>query len=688
MKARSFICRSVGFAAALLPVLGSDLQTPIELGLPPSTPSPARAATLRGSRAALHSAGAGLEVDVASREAVRNFYNAIYRASTSAEPGWTGNRATCDAGITSAAFRDLVRLRLNFYRAMAGVPAGIQFDDTYNRKCQQTALMLSVNRALSHNPPATWQCYTAEGAEAAGMANLALGFFGPTAIDGLVEDPGTGNDAVGHRRWFLYPQTRIMGTGDLPGTATDMPASAVWVVDGNLFGPRPAVRDAFVSWPPPGFVPYPVVFPRWSFSYPDADFTNATVQVTSGGAPVPVTVETVHGGYGENTLVWYPSHLSPGNLYDWPRPAADTAYTVAIRGAKLGGVAREWTYTVTVFDPETTGPDTVWPTITGSPEPTVNLGNTYTITPVSHASGYQWRRSRLGALPALEGAEDGLAGFAATTTPGYDVVVTSPRASGSHAFRLAHPEPVSDQVLAYTRQMYVGAAARLDFQSRLSYATESEVARVQVSLDQGASWTDVYSQPGNGGANEIAWQPRTASLSAYAGRAIHLRFVYDFTSGAFFKPDNFAVGWFIDDLTFTDLEEMRDLAVTDLPGQNRFTFTPTQTGAHTLDARAMLYDRYPLAWGPIARVTATTTPPPSLVITGRPTLAAGQVQLEFQVANFRPNLTFRLWRAAEANGAWTEDKSATLTTVTAGSRYRFTTASNGAARSYYRVAAY
>ena len=39
---------------------------------------------------------------------------------------------------------------------------------------------------------------------------------------------------------------------------------------------RPA-RDGFVAWPPPGFVPYQTVYPRWSFVLRGADFTNATV---------------------------------------------------------------------------------------------------------------------------------------------------------------------------------------------------------------------------------------------------------------------------------------------------------------------------------------------------------------------------------------------------------------------------
>ncbi len=30
-------------------------------------------------------------------------------------------------------------------------------------------------------------------------------------------DNGTNNSAAGHRRWLFYPQTRSMGSGDVPG---------------------------------------------------------------------------------------------------------------------------------------------------------------------------------------------------------------------------------------------------------------------------------------------------------------------------------------------------------------------------------------------------------------------------------------------------------------------------------------
>jgi hypothetical protein len=214
-------------------------------------------------------------------------------------------------------------------------------------------LMMSANRKLSHSPATDWLCYTNDGAQAAGSSDLYLGVYGPDAISGYILDPGDGNSFVGHRRWILYPQTQQMGTGDIPYAGGYPAANALWVFDSNMWQPRPATREEFVAWPPPGFVPYPIVFARWSFAYAQADFSSATVTMSSSGNNLSVSIATPVDGYGENTLVWIPNGLS--NYATWPRPASDTAYLVNIQNVAIGGSYRNFSYTVTIFDPGTPG---------------------------------------------------------------------------------------------------------------------------------------------------------------------------------------------------------------------------------------------------------------------------------------------------------------------------------------------
>ena len=51
-----------------------------------------------------------------------------------------------------------------------------------------------------------------------------------------MHDPGSYNYFVGHRRWILYPQTKEMGTGDIPYANGYPGANALWGFDDNIFG--------------------------------------------------------------------------------------------------------------------------------------------------------------------------------------------------------------------------------------------------------------------------------------------------------------------------------------------------------------------------------------------------------------------------------------------------------------------
>ncbi len=284
-------------------------------------------------------------IDTWSREASRWLYQVEYLGSAEAEIGWTGNHATCEAGETAPEFQAAMLRRINYFRAMAGVPP-VRLNPIYNAKAQHAALLMSANRALSHAPSTDWSCYRESGEEGAGSSNLFLGVYGPRAISGYIYDPGDGNYAVGHRRWILYPQTRQMGTGDIPPRDGYPPANALWVFDlDTMWGPRPETRDDFVAWPPPGYVPYQVVYPRWSLSYPYADFSQATVTMDLDGQRLPVQVHPTVEGYGENTLVW-----EPQVRFD-TAPAAEIRYQVRIDNVLVDGRPRTFSYTVIVFDP-------------------------------------------------------------------------------------------------------------------------------------------------------------------------------------------------------------------------------------------------------------------------------------------------------------------------------------------------
>ncbi len=304
-----------------------------------------------------------VSVDPQSWQASRNFYYSHYVGSEGAAMNWTGNHSSCDAGTTSQAYKDALLLELNYFRAMAGVPAEVSFLAEYNTKAQEAALMMSVNSDLSHTPPASWTCYTADGSEAAGKSNLMLGYPSLShIIAGYMKDKGPSNYPAGHRRWVLYPQTQLMGTGDVPGSVTyPLAANALWVIDSHIWDPRPTTREEYVAWPPPGYVPYQVIYPRWSFAYAGASFGSATVTMTQNGSPISLVLETYYTGCGENTLVWRPFSMADDST--WPAEHLVT-YSVTVSNVMISGSPRSFNYNVTVFNPT----EPVPPTPTVPPE--------------------------------------------------------------------------------------------------------------------------------------------------------------------------------------------------------------------------------------------------------------------------------------------------------------------------------
>jgi uncharacterized protein YkwD len=282
-----------------------------------------------------------LSVDVGDRSAVMEFYRTYYLASQNdVNVGWTGDVASCTPGTSSADFNEAVLRLINFYRAMAGAPADILLDADLNDRCQHIALMMIANQQYSHYPPPTWTCFTEEGASAAAGSNLYYlggGTITPRAIvDAYIRDSGPGNFAAGHRRWMLFPRQRIMGTGSADNGQRR--ANALWVT--SPFASGPMVRS---SWPPAGYVPHVLVYARWSFSLPGADFSQSVVTMRRGNAPVALTLEPVMNGFGDNSVVWVPQGV-PRTL------ESDVTYTVSIDNVRLGGAAQQFEYQVTLID--------------------------------------------------------------------------------------------------------------------------------------------------------------------------------------------------------------------------------------------------------------------------------------------------------------------------------------------------
>lgn len=659
---------------AVLPAARSE----VDLGEPP--PAPADLSGLPRPTG-IYSVTGGFTVDANSREQVRSFYKAVYLASEGVPMETTSDVANCTPGTNSLTYREAVLRRINWFRAMAGMPATVTFDAPANARAQQAAVVMSRNNALSHYPDGSWLCYTADAADAASHSNLALGNAGPDAITAYIWDFGANNTAVGHRRWLLYPQTQIMGTGDVPATNGFGAANATWVFDGNYGGVRPATRTPFVAWPPAGYLPYQLAYPQWSFALTNANLSGATVSMKSNGVNVAVSVQPYATGIGENSVVWVPMELDyASSSAKMPFNGTDTTYWVMVTNIHYGAVTTGFTYTVTLFDPQVPGSDYAPPTISGPAAPIVGQGNTYSFTSVPWADGYEWRVSQAAPYDFTDGAETGLGNFTVHTTPGYAVQDSSVKAAGAYSFHLAHPSPAKDQLLTLNQSFVPQAGATLTVKSRLGAATSDQVAIIQISDDRGLSWQDLYTQPGTGQPGETSFITRSFGLGAFAGQEVRLRFNYAFSFGNYYPGASAGVGWYLDDITISGAEVRTVLSTNLIVAGTNFTFTPPQPGAFLLDVRAYLFQEFPLAWGPACPVAATTAPP--LTVTMQtPVLVGNQVRLDFLTSRAA---SFQLVQADVPTGPWTTNFAAVLTTNIPGAAYRFHAPVEAAAR-FYRV---
>jgi uncharacterized protein YkwD len=301
-------------------------------------------AVLAGASSARASSGGTTKrwagsISVNRQAAVESAYVRDYASGLNTSTGYTGSDSECRPGTSSASSRAATLRAVNFVRAMSGL-APVRFSAALNTRSQRTALMMSANRALSHAPPRGWRCYNSIGAANAGRSNLALSYPSITSA-GMVGlymgEPGSGNAAVGHRRWLLNPSATTMGTG-----STDT-ANAMTVI-----GPTAAHRPnpAWVSWPTAGYFPRPLEpGGRWSLSAGSrkADFRRATVRVYRNGKALRAVKLAVHSGYAMPTLVWQ-------------IPAAQAksgTYRVVVRGVHRAGTRKVFgrTYDVRMFDP-------------------------------------------------------------------------------------------------------------------------------------------------------------------------------------------------------------------------------------------------------------------------------------------------------------------------------------------------
>jgi hypothetical protein len=576
------------------------------------------------------SATSGFAVDTQSRNDVISFWHSVYSESEGYENrlGWTGSIGNNDPGSTSATFKNDVERRINYYRAMAGMDASIRIrpssetvsgdsgpnapeGTTKQDAAQAAAFMLSKNTAEfredggvsnpvdthnPHNPPESWIADGDTARNGAYYSNVAIGHYGPGAIDAYISEDAQGaggaeNSVVGHRRYIFHSRLQEVATGDVrPTNGNYLPANALYVFGDWL---TPSSSPEFICWPNSGFIPEDITPRLWSLSYPGADFSGATIDMQVVGGEAIATNITSQNAlyYADNTIVWKATDISAIPSAEH----ADVTIQVTVSNVIINDSANSYNYSVTIINPNRL---TDSPTLTGNTSPP-QTGANYILHKIEHAEEYEFEVSGIAPITWIEGAEDLTSDFVIDgTSSNYnfrDAFQWNYNQSefwynGAKAFHLAFPNnsfPFSRETFTINRTIIPKAGGSMSFSIRRGYMSADSKLEVEYSDNGGGSWTSLAVYPGKSDDTpDNGFTTKNVNLAS-AGNQILIRFllhqptptgVYDIVNYS-----GYPVGVYIDDIQFTDCEWLQSLSLTSLANNSDFATLDHVTGGGPLE---------------------------------------------------------------------------------------------------------
>ncbi len=494
-----------------------------------------------------------------------------------------------------------------------------------------------------------------------GHAAYEIDWTGDTANGGMQSPPG-------HRDHIHDGRFIEIGVGIVNGT--------------NQVGANPIVGPQLVTEDFGN--PFPATTYITGVAYYDLNGNNF-YDLGEGLSGITVSIDGFDTYAVTSTSGGYSLPVTPGNTYTVRFKAAGVSDTISsINVSTTNNVKLDFK------------PTFVAPTVASAPPATyAGVSNLYTLTPFAGATSYRARIFTLQRMP-LEGAEGPLTNVALTTFGNYTVISSTVKSSGSNSFRLGHMTDPSTgaaypQLIQFVKPFYVSSGARIDFKSRLGVAYggqtnpptgPGETARVEISLDEGKTWTSIWSQAGSeqdhgADTSEKTFNARSVTLSNYAGKLVMLRFNFDVdTSVGWFEPNNDKYGWYIDDITITGAEQGTTSTPTTSDGSATFQFVPPTAGDYAMQFGATAGTRdFPM--GPWYAVTAQSGPP--MILPSDTTISGNSLSMRVRSSTSAVSLQ----SAPSLSGPWSTESTATITGPV-NNEYTLSVPLNGSAR-FYRV---
>lgn len=301
----------------------------------------------------------GKSIDDSKLKAANDFKE-NYLGSEIKDIGWSGNKLICTKGKLKDETYKKILQRINYFRRTAGVYDSIEFDEGYNKIAQAAALIMYSNERLTHQPSKDLKCYSDDGYEGASSSNLSLLIKNDFSrlITDEVEDDGSGNEDCGHRSWILFAQRKRMGFGATNGSY------ALQVINPTKNN-KPIPE--YYSFPPKGYVPFQVVFKKWSFfvTTQNVDFSKAKIEMQINGKQIKCSAITRNASYGDNSIIWTVQGLKDDFSYSYCSMEEkkkvfqklnyiDSKISVKITNVKIDNQVKDFEYEVQIFDPMVT----------------------------------------------------------------------------------------------------------------------------------------------------------------------------------------------------------------------------------------------------------------------------------------------------------------------------------------------
>lgn len=369
-------------------------------------------------------------------------------------------------------------------------------------------------------------------------------------------------------------------------------------------------------------------------------------------------------------------------------PSANGARTVTFSGAGLtptnvsttisGGLNVKVDLRMNYAAPVPVGPLT----------PAVGAPNRYTFAPVPGATGYLWQSATLTPWPAgtVEGAEQGTVNFTTELSPGYTATTTKTKRTGTTGFQLA-TATIIDQFLTLNHRFRPRSGSTLTFWKRIGFASANQVARVELSGDGGTSWTEAWSQAGNGATSSLnieqSFTQQTVSLDPYVGKTIRVRFAYLYNGGSFFPGAEDLKGFFFDDIAFSATDMLAGLTSNPIAAEPAFDFSPPVAGTYLLSVQPKLGSRT-LPAGTSLPVNASVQTALNISRATISTDTGGKVSLVVTVSGGTP-ASVRLERSSSPTGPF--EQTGDSATVSGANTYTFSAVNTTAGGGFFRVRA-